>query len=139
MTEQEIINNYLLKNPSKDNGKKSWYKQCKCCSGKVTASRMKPATIYSGLESKYADPIHDFPKNVEEDLCNLCLSKIRNANADLSNEEHISLMFKNVNDKEFDPADTYTDNLDKEVLKTEQEYQGWESFDKMEGTGFSIK
>ena len=136
--DQEVINNYLKNNPVKDNSK-AWYSQCSCCSGKVTSKFMKPATVYSGLKSVYADPIEDFPKGEPERLCNQCLSKIRNTNADMSNEDHISSLFKSGSHTGYEALDNYTNNLDKDVLRSEQEYQGFSSYESLEGTSFTLK
>ena len=146
MTDQEVINKYLIKNPLKRSvASKDRYltPPCSACGKPVTAKNKRPITTPSGeMESRdYA--IEGFPKQEQEDLCNTCKVSIRFYSKDLE-EKYAHLV--EVPDKTTDfkqdldrPVEYFTDNLDADYLETELEYQGYSDYEMMEGTFFELK
>lgn len=134
--EQEIIDKYLQANPlSKSDKKKNkmWYPRCIACNSRVNVTKKKPLTTYAGsMNSVYTDKVHNFPKHEDEDLCVRCQEKIRNSNADKNDQ------FDYDNNYTYRNAENYTDSLDARALETENEYQGYGSYDMLEGTGYTL-
>ena len=61
--------------------------RCVCCNSVMGYKKMKPVTTFSGdMDSVYTDRIEGFPKNATEDLCNKCISEIRNYNISLNDQ-----------------------------------------------------
>ena len=115
--------------------------RCIACDGFVTRNKKKPVSTWTGeLNSVYTDKVEDFPKE-REDLCNKCIGSIRNINADLSygNNHSVGDLFKSyLRDDDTKSADCYTEHLDNEFLQCENMYQGYESYEMLEGTSYNL-
>ena len=136
MTEQEMINQYLKRNPltkTQKNKDTIWLPRCIACNGKVNVGKKKPLTTYAGaMNSVYTDVVHEFPKHEDEDLCVRCQEKLRNTNADQNDQ------YEYYNQFTHQKLEDYTDHLDAESLATENEYQGYGSYDMLEGTSYRL-
>lgn len=132
MTDQEIINNYLKRNPLKKNKTKqdkTYYQPCSACGKPVGSNLKRPATTYSGvLLDKFKDNIEDFPKDEKEDLCGHCITTIRNMNIDMSSDRDWCVKWVGSATLDDDHA------LNLEFASNEKSYQGYSSLDSMEGT-----
>lgn len=117
--------------------------RCSACNSQFTPNKKKPVTTWSGeMNSVFADKIEDFPVKDKEDLCNSCIASIRNMNSDLTvggRYFEVADLFKShLREGEGRGVDVYTDNLDAEYLESENVYQGYDSYESMEGTSYSL-
>ena len=147
MTDQEIINNYLIKNPLKSgvrNKDKYLPRYCAACSRKVSSKKKKPLTVFQGeMNSTTGLKIDSFPRGEDEDLCNTCKTSIRFYSKDLDDQYKSKYLIVDENTKiynhDFDRSVHYfTDNLDADYLESEMQYQGYDDYESMEGTFYQL-
>lgn len=141
-SDQEIINNYLAKNPLKAKQKKAgrWYPKCIACGKPVTSLKKTPCTTHSGeMNSKFTDRVENFPRHEEEDLCATCKSKVRFLNREGSedyntnDDELLEKWEKYIEDDPKYSVSFFTENLDGDYLVVENQYQGYSDFESLEG------
>lgn len=143
MTEQEQINAYLKTNPLKKSDKtrdRIWLPPCSACGAKVNVGKKKPITTFSGsMYSVYTDHVSDFPKHEDEDLCTSCQDAIKFQNSDqngvVGNLAHWGKVSERIGG---DDVDLYTDSIDAEYLRTAKEYEGYQSYEDLEGTAYKL-
>ena len=142
MNDQEQIDAYLKANPLKKSQKnmdRTWLAPCQC-GNRVNHTKKRPVTTFSGtMNSVYTDVVNDFPKHEYEDLCPICQDAIRFSNSDqngvvgnLSNWGKVSERVGG------DDVDLYTDSIDAEYLRTAKEYEGYQSYEDLEGTAYKL-
>ena len=143
MTEQERINAYLKAHPLKKSDKtrdRIWLPPCSACGGKVNVGKKKPITTFSGaMNSVYTDHVSDFPRHEDEDLCTSCQDAIKFMNSDqnsvVGNLSCWSTITESIGE---DGVNLYTDSIDAEYLKTAREYEGYKSYEDLEGTAYKL-
>lgn len=131
-TDQEIINQYLKNNPlnKRDKAKGLWLPRCVACDGSVNHSKKKPVTTFSGtMNSVFTDHVDSFPRHEQEDLCVRCQEKIKYQNSDKNNQ---------YNAADYYGVKNYTCSLDSDQLEVENSYQGFSSFEMLEGTSYTL-
>lgn len=144
MTDQEVINKYLINNPLKRSvASKDRYltPPCSACGKPVTAKNKRPITSPQGeMNSTVGVKMEGFPEYEQEDLCNNCKISIRYYSRNLDAEEAISFEEDRIGHDGIErQVEYFTDNLDADYLESELEYQGYSDFETMEGTSFKIK
>ena len=111
--------------------------QCSACGVKIQERKMKPVTTFSGLNEQFYEKVEGFPTDQIEDLCVKCRLTIRNYNSDLNTQNSLNYGRDNTalyNNWHYSERTCYSEHLDQEVLKTENDYQGYRSLDGLEGT-----